>query len=172
MAAETKKKTTARRKPAKKGAASRHSAKKPIARTGVVKSFIPEAGKEANPPSSGELVAMIYEGLPVQEFDDLKELLGVSSARLGELLGISKATLARRKQQGVLSKEESDRAIRYAQIMGVAMEVLESREHAMRWMSLPQFGLAGAIPIEYANTEVGAKEVESLLWRIEYGVLA
>ena len=31
-------------------------------------------------------------------------------------------------------------------------------------------GLGGAIPLEYAETEVGAREVENLLGRIEYGV--
>jgi len=31
-------------------------------------------------------------------------------------------------------------------------------------------GLGGETPLEYAETEVGAREVEDLLGRIEYGV--
>jgi len=30
--------------------------------------------------------------------------------------------------------------------------------------------LGGAIPLEYARTEVGARELEKLLGRIDYGV--
>ena len=34
----------------------------------------------------------------------------------------------------------------------------------------PQVGLGGAVPLDYAETELGAREVEDLLSRIEYGV--
>ena len=54
--------------------------------------------------------------------------------------------------------------------MGRAVEVLESEENARRWLTSPQFGLGGAVPLEYAETEVGAREVEDLLGRIEHGV--
>ena len=39
-----------------------------------------------------------------------------------------------------------------------------------RWLTSRQFGLGGAVPLEYAETEVGAREVEDLLGRIEHGV--
>jgi putative toxin-antitoxin system antitoxin component (TIGR02293 family) len=54
--------------------------------------------------------------------------------------------------------------------MGKAVEVLESEENARQWLTSPQFGLGGEVPLEYAGTEVGAREVEDLLGRIEYGV--
>ena len=54
--------------------------------------------------------------------------------------------------------------------MGKAVEVLESQENARRWLSAPHVGLGGAVPLEYAATEVGAREVDDLLGRIEYGV--
>ena len=47
---------------------------------------------------------------------------------------------------------------------------MESEANARQWLNAPQFGLGGAIPLEYAGTEVGAREVEDLLGRIEYGV--
>jgi uncharacterized protein (DUF2384 family) len=34
----------------------------------------------------------------------------------------------------------------------------------------PQYGLGGAVPLDYAETEVGAREVDNLLGRIDYGV--
>jgi len=54
--------------------------------------------------------------------------------------------------------------------MGQAVEVMESEETARQWLTSPQFGLGGAAPLDYAETEVGAREVEDLLGRIEYGV--
>jgi len=47
---------------------------------------------------------------------------------------------------------------------------MESLEAGRRWLTSRQFGLGGAVPLEYAETEVGAREVEDLLGRIEHGV--
>lgn len=90
--------------------------------------------------------------------------------RLGPMLGISTATLHRRKSDDRLGPAESDRVVRYARLMGMAVAVMESEENARRWLSSPQVGLGGAVPLEFAETEVGAREVEDLLWRIEHGV--
>jgi putative toxin-antitoxin system antitoxin component (TIGR02293 family) len=85
-------------------------------------------------------------------------------------LAISKATLHRRKAAGRLEPAESDRVLRFARLLGRAVEVMESEEAARQWLSAPQTGLGGAVPLDYAGTEVGAREVEDLLGRIEYGV--
>jgi putative toxin-antitoxin system antitoxin component (TIGR02293 family) len=60
--------------------------------------------------------------------------------------------------------------VRFARLMGKAVTVLESEDNARQWLTSPQFGLGGAVPLDYADTEVGAREVEDLLGRIEYGV--
>jgi putative toxin-antitoxin system antitoxin component (TIGR02293 family) len=60
--------------------------------------------------------------------------------------------------------------VRFARLMGQAVEVMESEENARQWLTSPQVGLGGAVPLEYAETEVGAREVEDLLGRIEHGV--
>ena len=90
--------------------------------------------------------------------------------RLVPMLGISKATLHRRKITGRLDAAESDRVVRFARLLGWAASVMESLDNGRRWLTSPQVGLGGAIPLEYAETEVGAREVENLLGRIEYGV--
>jgi putative toxin-antitoxin system antitoxin component (TIGR02293 family) len=51
-----------------------------------------------------------------------------------------------------------------------AIAVFGSRESALDWLRSPQFGLGGKIPLRYAETEVGAREVADLLGRIDYGV--
>jgi putative toxin-antitoxin system antitoxin component (TIGR02293 family) len=120
--------------------------------------------------SSEGVVDAIREGLPVRELELLRHSLGIPMENLARRLGISKATLHRRKAQGRLAKDESDRVVRYARLMGKAMEVFENEQDARLWLSSPQFGLAGAVPLGYAETEAGAREVEDLLGRIEFGV--
>jgi len=113
---------------------------------------------------------MIRVGLPWRELDVLRTSLDIPMDKLAPKIGMSKATLHRRKAQGRLRPEESDRVLRIARLLGKAVEVMEGEEPARRWLTSPQAGLGGAVPLDYAETEVGAREVEDLLGRIEYGV--
>ena len=106
----------------------------------------------------------------MEELASLRASLDLPMDRLAPLLGISKATLHRRKAAGRLDPAESDRVLRFARLMGRAVEVLETEENARSWLTSPQYGLGGSVPLDYAGTEVGAREVEDLLGRIAYGV--
>ena len=117
-----------------------------------------------------EVILLLRLGLPVAELDELQSRLEVPMERLAPMLGISKATLHRRKAEGRLGVAESDRVVRFARLLGKAAFVMESYEEGRRWLMSPQVGLGGEIPLEFAETEVGAREVENLLGRIEYGV--
>ena len=148
----------------------------PSARTAenrqVVRSYI-HSSSDVGPghaPASASVIRKLEAGLPVRELDDLQSGLDLPMERVGSLLGISKATLHRRKAAGRLDTSESDRVVRFARLLGKAVAVLESAEQARQWLGSPQYGLGGVIPLEYARTEVGAREVENLLGRIEHGV--
>jgi putative toxin-antitoxin system antitoxin component (TIGR02293 family) len=117
-----------------------------------------------------KLIESLKAGLPVRELDELRSNLDLPMERLVPMLGISKATLHRRKNSGRLDAAESDRVVRFARLLGRAAAVMETLDDGRRWLTSPQVGLGGAIPLEYAETEVGAREVENLLGRIEYGV--
>jgi putative toxin-antitoxin system antitoxin component (TIGR02293 family) len=116
------------------------------------------------------LIKSLREGLHVDELECLRATLDLPMDRLGPLLGLSKATLHRRKAAGRLDTAESDRVVRFARLYGLCFEVMESQEVARKWLISPQYGLGGAIPLEYAETEVGAREVEDLLYRLEHSV--
>ena len=120
--------------------------------------------------ASTALIQSLKAGLPVCELDELRGSLDLPMEKLAPMLGISKATLHRRKAAGRLDVAESDRVVRFARLLGKASSVMESLEDGRRWLTAPQIGLGGAVPLEYAETEVGAREVEDLLGRIDYGV--
>lgn len=146
------------------------SARKPG--KGLIRHWVDGAFGEAIdtqwPPS--RLIASIKAGLPMGELEELRAALGLPMEKLAPLLGISKATLHRRKAVGKLGSVESDRVVRLARLLGMAGFVMASEEAGRQWLCSPQVGLGGAVPLEYAETELGAREVENLLGRIEHGV--
>jgi putative toxin-antitoxin system antitoxin component (TIGR02293 family) len=130
----------------------------------------PSGGSQVPPYTTSELIQRLRAGLPVSELEALREGLDLPMERLVPLLGLSKATMHRRKISGRLDAAESDKIVRFARLLSLAVATLESLKNARAWLTSPQVGLGGAIPLEYAGTEVGAREVEDLLGRIEYGV--
>ena len=120
--------------------------------------------------ASHQLVKAIESGLAFSELESLRAQLGLPLDQLAEKLGIARATLHRRKASGRLAPDESDKVVRFARLFAQAEEVFIGKENARQWLSFPQSGLGGAIPLDYARTEAGAREVENLLGAIEYGV--
>ena len=140
--------------------------------TGVVDFYVRSASGDivGLTLKTADLIGQLRAGLPVGEVDELRRSLDLPMERLSSMLGMSKATWHRRQQTGRLDPAESDRVVRYARLMGKAIEVMETEESARQWLRAPQVGLGGGVPLEYAETEVGCREVEDLLGRIEYGV--
>ena len=116
------------------------------------------------------LVSAVREGIPARRFDALKSLLGVATSALAEVVGISPSTLSRRRERGALDKDESERVLRIARIALRATGVLDGRENARKWLTEPSRALGGETPLQFADTEPGAREVERLLIRLERGV--
>jgi len=144
-----------------------------VKKTGGVVNFCvhgPAVNILASDFTPSKLIEVLRGGLPVRELDDLQASLAMPMDKLVPMLGISKATLHRRKAGGRLGQAESDRVVRFAKLLGKAVKVFGDLEDAKQWLNSPQFGLGGAVPLDYATTELGAREVENLLGRIEYGV--
>lgn len=87
---------------------------------------------------------------------------------LAELAQIPPRTLARRKEEGRLDPDESDRLLRASRVFGRALALFEGDVDAARtWLSAEQPALGGMAPLELATTDVGAREVENLIGRLE-----
>ena len=69
--------------------------------------------------------------------------------------------------------EESDRLVRASRVFGRALELFEGDdEQTRRWLTTPATALGGRTPFDLARSEVGGKEVETLIGRLEHGIPA
>jgi putative toxin-antitoxin system antitoxin component (TIGR02293 family) len=117
-----------------------------------------------------ELIRKIQKGLRFSELETLQNTLDLPFEQLAAKLAISRSTLQRRKVSGRLSPDESDKVIRYSRLVQQAADFFGEIGKARAWLKHPQYGLGGAVPLDYARTEAGAREVENLLGRMKYGV--
>ena len=117
-----------------------------------------------------ELIRQIQKGLRFSELETLQNSIDLPFEQLAAKLSISRSTLQRRKAAGRLSPDESDRVMRYSRLLHQATDFFGDIEKARAWLKHPQYGLGGAVPLDYATTETGAREVENLLGRMKYGV--
>jgi putative toxin-antitoxin system antitoxin component (TIGR02293 family) len=124
------------------------------------------------PHNNDEMIACIKEGFPVSAFTKLRDELCLTEARLSDIVRIPTRTLARRKKEGVLTPAQSENVLRIAWLYEKACELLGQRILARKWLNSPKKALGGKTPLEYADTEVGAREVERLIGRLEYGVFS
>ena len=68
--------------------------------------------------------------------------------------------------------DESDRLLRVSRVFAMALELFEGdAAAARRWFYTPAKALGGEKPITFARTELGTREVEALIDRLEQGVL-
>jgi putative toxin-antitoxin system antitoxin component (TIGR02293 family) len=126
-----------------------------------------------HPMDTARLVRRVEEGLSFGELEHLRQNMGLSREMMAELVQIRVRTLDRRKKEGRLHPEESDRLLRAARVFGRAIALFEGDvEGALGWLSSPQRALGGAVPLEMARTEIGAGEVEDLIGRLEHGVFS
>jgi len=121
-------------------------------------------------PTPTGLIAAVKAGLDVRVFVDLARRLGVSEARLAEVAGIAPTTLTRRKRAGALTPDEGEHVLRLAALLDRAVQVFEDEAGAADWLRTPNLALGGVTPLALADTELGAREVDDLLGRLEHGV--
>jgi len=110
-----------------------------------------------------ELIRRIQKGLRFSELETLQNSIDLPFEQLAAKLAMSRSTL---------QPDESDKVMRLSRLLEHATNVFGDIQRARAWLKFPQRGLGGAIPLDYAETEVGAREVDDLLGRIEYSVYA
>jgi putative toxin-antitoxin system antitoxin component (TIGR02293 family) len=117
-----------------------------------------------------EQIGRIQAGLSFKAVRSLQAALDLPLEKIAAFLGMSRATFHRRKSQGKIARNESEKLVRYQRLVKKAEEVLGGSAAAREWLTHSQPALGNVKPVEFARTEIGAREVENLLGRIEYGV--
>ncbi len=113
----------------------------------------------------------VEEGLSYGALERLRKVLDVPTSRFAQLLRIPPRTLARRRESRKLQPDESDRLVRLSRIVGLALRLFEGRvDEARAWLLRPHGALGDRGPLEAATTEIGAREVEHVIGRLEHGI--
>lgn len=166
--------------PARKKATSQQAATKPFG-VYMAKSHMADANKVflygrslgLRVKNRDRFIAEIQKGLKVSTFGHFSKQVGLQEKELAQFTTISTRTLARRREEGRLSADESDRLVRLSMLFDETVDLFEgNRSLASKWFRSPKKALGGLSPIEYANTEPGTQEVRDLIGRIEHGVFS
>ncbi len=109
-----------------------------------------------------------------KKYDLIKEIakrFDLNKADIKHLFGISESTQFRyEKQNPVLKIAVVDRLERFNRIIKLALELFEDETETKRWLSTPKIDLSGETPLQALTTDAGAKKVEAMLYRAEYGM--
>lgn len=118
-----------------------------------------------------EIAKQIRAGFAFSRMVRFQKFTRLPWDKLARFVSIPTRTLTRRQHDGVLQPEESDRVWRASRIFEMAVDLFEGDvDRAREWLQTPQPALADETPLELAATEVGAREVEHLIGRLEHGV--
>jgi putative toxin-antitoxin system antitoxin component (TIGR02293 family) len=124
------------------------------------------------PRSFAELDGLVSRGLPKNALKASVERVCGSGEERKRLLYriVPEATYKRRREK--LTAEESGRAERLARVFATAQYVWDSDDDARAFMNTPHAMLRGETPLDVSLTELGARRVEELLWKLYYGIAA
>lgn len=120
-----------------------------------------------------DLLRAVKKGLSYRTFERFRRNTSLSFERLTDLIDIPRRTMTRRKRDGRFLPDESDRLLRASRLFGKTLELFDGdRDTATEWLTTAQPALGGTIPLDLARTDVGAREVERLVGRLDHGVFA
>jgi putative toxin-antitoxin system antitoxin component (TIGR02293 family) len=123
--------------------------------------------------NSAELIQQVERGFSYGSLQTFAQRSNLPVSQIASILAIPERTLARRKASGKLSWEESERLLRLSAVFDDALELFEGdADDATRWLTAPQKALGDQTPLAHSRTEIGAREVEDLVGRLEYGVFS
>ena len=125
------------------------------------------------PMDNASLVARVEEGVPVLDVVEFGRSAGFTHEELAKLIHVPSRTYSRRMAGGKkLKLDESERAVRFMRVYDHARQLFVTHESTRRWLNLKLPALGWRTPLDFAQTEPGAREVEDLIERIADGGVA
>lgn len=119
--------------------------------------------------SLGELTEIVSHGLPKSALRRCVVHVASTPRERREVMYriVPAATYKRRKQ--LLRPEESERTERLARVIATTEHVWGDPTEARRFLTTPHPELNGKTALEASYAELGARQVEELLWKLFYG---
>lgn len=124
-------------------------------------------------PNCGEaLFKELHQGFSLEAYDKVCSLMSIKPMQLADYLGVSRATLFRRRRTGHLSIEESDRLYRVLIALDDALKLFEGDiQGAVNWLAEPVRALGYKKPFEMLDSYAGTEAVRGVIGRLEHGVV-
>jgi putative toxin-antitoxin system antitoxin component (TIGR02293 family) len=122
--------------------------------------------------SFSELDERVRAGLPKSALKLGVEQVGRTTEERKALLYriVPEATYKRRRDR--LTPDESEKTERLARVFATASFIWNSESDAREFLHTPHPVLNNSTPLEISMTELGARRIEELLWKIFYGIAA
>ena len=125
--------------------------------------------------SDADLIDAVRHGLPARALDAIfadLALENISQASVYKLIGSGRTLQRKRRDNSVLSSDESDRLARLARLLVRAEEAIGDGSRSRKWLARPNRALGGERPIDLLDSDAGSLAVERALGRIEHGVFS
>ncbi|MGZ8323325.1 MAG: type II RES/Xre toxin-antitoxin system antitoxin [Rhodoplanes sp.] len=121
--------------------------------------------------SQADLALAVRNRLPLSALKGLT-LAGLSEQEIERFVIPQRTRRHRADRNQPLTIDESDRAVRLLRVQTLAEETFGDKEKANRWLRRPLTELRGEPPLDIAQTEAGARVIETILGKIAWGAAA
>ena len=121
--------------------------------------------------SEADLALAVRRRLPLVALKGLARA-GLTDQEIERFVIPQRTRRHRADKKQPLTVDESDRAVRLLRIQTIAEETFDSQEKAGTWLRRPLAALRGEAPLDLAQTEAGARVVETILAKIAWGAAA
>jgi putative toxin-antitoxin system antitoxin component (TIGR02293 family) len=121
--------------------------------------------------SEADLARLVHRRIPLRALIYVKRG-GFSDQEIGRFVIPERTQRHRKAKRQPLTVEESDRVVRLTRIQALTEEVFGDAGKANRWLRENLAILDGMPPLEVAQTDSGARVVEQMLAKIDWGAAA
>ena len=121
--------------------------------------------------SDADLARLVHRQIPLRALTYIKRG-GFSDREIRQFIIPERTQRHRKAKREPLTIEESDRLVRLTRIQALAEDVFVDSKKANRWLREGLGILGGKSPLEVARTDAGARVIEQILAKIDWGAAA
>lgn len=121
--------------------------------------------------SQADLALAVRNRLPLLALRGLSQA-GLTEQEIEKFVIPQRTRRHRADKRQPLTVDESDRAVRLLRVQSLAEQTFGDRNKANLWLRCPLMELGGETPLAVAQTEAGARVIETILGKIAWGAAA